>query len=225
MVKKSTIKKKEENLTGLEKLRDFLLHNWKYFLGGLIIIFVVLGSYYGYSEYKKNKINNASEKYFEFEQVLQEGFEKQNVDYERLEKIEKELKMDYKGTIYPGMATYQLGNYNFLTGEYDKGINKFNECLEYTDDSDLILSSKWGIGDCYYEKGEYKKAVESYLEIYENYPQNELMPHILIKLCYTYVELDEPDKVYEYATHIITNFPTSSIVQEAKMLRDFVDTY
>lgn len=217
--------KKTEETSYIDKFRDFLLKYWKVIVGVVALIIIIPSAYYTYTYFKEKKLKNASLKYYEFQDVMKEGMSKGEVDEDELEEYAEELEKDYSGTIYYPMALYQLGNYYFMKGDYDTSMKNFEKCIDNTDDRDLTVSSRWGMGDCYYAKREYEKAIDIYQEIYDEYPNNDLTPYVLLKMCYSYLEIDKPDKTYECANDIIINYPTSSIIQEARKLREFVDTF
>jgi len=225
MVRKNIKKRELEKETSLEKVRGFIIRYWKIITGVILIVLIGYSSFYAYNYFKDRRISRASEKYFEFESVLKEGFTKESVDEVKLEDIALELESDYSGTIYPGMAYFQLGNYYFSKADYKNSIEKFKKCVEITKDKDLIVSARWGVGDCLYEEGEYEEAIDTYIEIYNEFPDNDLIPFILLKLSYTYLETDNPEECGKYVTTIITNYPNSTVVAEAMELRNFVDRY
>ena len=102
--------------TRIEKIKNFFSNNYKKLISSLIFILLVLFSYFGYQEYKKNTKLKITEIYNQI--TLKEITIENTNDIEQLVKIIKE-----KDPIYSALSLYYIIENNLVRDQ--KEINNF----------------------------------------------------------------------------------------------------
>ena len=102
--------------TRIEKIKNFFSNNYKKLISSLIFILLVLFSYFGYQEYKKNTKLKITEIYNQI--TLKEITIENTNDIEQLVKIIKE-----KDPIYSALSLYFIIENNLVNDQ--KKINNF----------------------------------------------------------------------------------------------------
>ena len=102
--------------TRIEKIKNFFLNNYKKLIGSLVLILLLLFSYFGYQEYKKREKLEIAETYNQI--TLKEITIENTNDIEQLVKIIKE-----KDPIYSALSLYFIIENDLVNDQ--KEINNF----------------------------------------------------------------------------------------------------
>ena len=102
--------------TRIEKIKNFFSNNYKKLIGSLVLILIILFSYFGYQEYKKKLKLEIAETYNQI--TLKEITIENTNDIEQLVKIIKE-----KDPIYSALSLYFIIENDLLNDQ--KKINNF----------------------------------------------------------------------------------------------------
>ena len=102
--------------TRIEKIKNFFSNNYKKLIGSLVLILLVLFSYFGYQEYKKRAKLEIAETYNQI--TLKEITIENTNDIEQLVKIIKE-----KDPIYSALSLYFIIENDLVNDQ--KEINNF----------------------------------------------------------------------------------------------------
>ena len=102
--------------TRIEKIKNFFSNNYKKLIGSLVLILLLLFSYFGYQEYKKSAKLEIAETYNQI--TLKEITTKNTIEIEKLVKIIEE-----KDPIYSALSLYFIIENNLVNDQNE--INNF----------------------------------------------------------------------------------------------------
>jgi tol-pal system protein YbgF len=113
-------------------------------------------------------------------------------------------------------SLYEQGLTYYNGGQYDLGIQAFQQYLQYYSDTDLASNAQFYIGECYYSEGDYKKAIEQYNQCVERYPTGNKLAAAQLKKGYALLELGQTQAGARELRSLVERYPNS---REAELAR------
>lgn len=216
--RKYKYQKDSEEHSRIEKIRDTFLRYWRIIVATLVVITVVLTSYYTYNYIQTRKKEKASIDYANFVETLR-TLDKEGIDKEAtlksLEKEAKEIVDEHSGTVFPQLAILNLATAFYENGNYDKAKKYYQMCDDLADDDLIKLSSQWGVADCLYYMGRYEEASNYYLQIKDRFIGDPLLPGVLIRGAECYIKLQKYDDALKLLYLLRAQYPDSAFRQKA----------
>jgi len=222
--------KHEDKLVAVtSRVVDFVSEHYKVFvfsiLGIVIIGGAVLWYYYHLHQVRLEASKVYSEFVDEYIKPQKAPADDKNTEVRDIAVMEskcEELRDKYGNTVYPTLALYFLGQAYFENGEYDKALERFEECQKGSDNELVSIVSLWGCADCYRASGDTQKAIELYDTILNKYSSNALMPGVLMQKAKCYLELKESEKAIAVYRQLTIEYPQSAFVPDAKEMLTYL---
>ncbi|MEZ5358999.1 MAG: tetratricopeptide repeat protein [Candidatus Zixiibacteriota bacterium] len=185
--------------------KDNIVEHWIYYVGGLVVLFLLVFGITYVKQEGQTKNVHASE-------LFNRGMsEFMNKDYELAASTFISVIDEFGSSVSAEKAMFNLGNAYFNNNNFDKAIETFQEYLKKYGGKDkyFTTSAMAGIAASLAAKGEPQQAADTYREAAERFENFNLAGRYYIKAIEQYVAADKVE---------------SAKVVFAKLKKDYVNT-
>jgi tetratricopeptide (TPR) repeat protein len=151
----------ESNQSEKHPFLDFVKNNQKALTAVLVIIVVVLGGYFGYTElYQKPREAKAADAMFVAEKYFAQDSSNLVLNGDGTNKGVLYIIKEFNGTSAANLAKYYAGISYFRTGDFNKSVEYLKD---FTTDAKQVQAIAYGTtGDAYSELKKNEEAIEAY---------------------------------------------------------------
>ncbi len=207
-------KKQDEVLVDIvearEGVQDFIDNNQIAVFGGLALLVLLIGGYFGYKYlYQIPKQDEAVEQMFQAQwQFERDSFALALTNPGGGYSGFLDIIDNYGGTAAGNLANFYAGVSYLNLGQYDAAISYLED---FSPDGVVIPMMKYGaLGDAWSEKGDLGKALGYYQDAANEAANEALTPYYLKKIGMLHEKEGRMDEAKEAYEKIKNNYPTSS---------------
>lgn len=101
-------------------------------------------------------------------------------------------------------------------GNYDLGIQEFQEFIKTFAEHDLADNAQYWIGECHYGKKDYAQAIEDWNTLFRDYPASDKLPDGRFKKGVALEKLGKRGAALQEYRYVVDHYPNSPAASKAR---------
>jgi len=198
----------------ITKFEQFLENNKAATFGFVVLLFVVVGGYFGYNYYIEGENNKAQAEMFQAVYYFEADSLDLALNGDGNNLGLKDIVEEYGGTDAANLANYYSGVAFLKKGDFKTAILYLSD---FSSDDLLVQAKAYALlGDAYMELSDYANAVANYNKA-AGYKENKYFtPGYLMKAALAYEKMKDIEGALRCYSKIVTDFGTATEVNDAK---------